>query len=41
MSTDEPLTFEKDVRMCDRCGAPYHKAGVPKRCAGCGAKLRR
>ncbi|MBW2525049.1 MAG: hypothetical protein JRI23_12775 [Deltaproteobacteria bacterium] len=41
MGTDEPLTFEKDVRMCARCGALYHKSGVPKRCVGCGAKLRR
>lgn len=41
MSSDQPLTFEKDVRMCARCGALYHKTGVPKRCAGCGVKLRR
>lgn len=34
-ATEQPLTFEKDVRMCNRCGVFYHRAGVPKRCAEC------
>jgi hypothetical protein len=39
-ATGEALTFEKDVRMCDRCGALYHRAGVPRRCTECDQKLR-
>jgi hypothetical protein len=35
-----PLSVEKDVRMCSRCGAMYHRAGVPKRCKDCGKKFR-
>lgn len=40
-ATDKPLTFEKDVRMCNRCGALYHSAGVPSRCKQCGKKLKK
>ncbi len=39
-ATDEPLTFEKDVRMCGRCGALYHRSGVPRRCLECSRKLK-
>lgn len=39
-ATGEALTFEKDVRMCGRCGALYHRSGVPKRCAECDHKLK-
>jgi hypothetical protein len=39
-ATGEALTFEKDVRMCGRCGALYHRSGVPKRCLDCGKKLK-
>jgi hypothetical protein len=34
------LTFEKDVRMCARCGALYHREGVPSACLACDAKLK-
>lgn len=40
-SSSQALTFEKDVRLCGRCGVPYHKTGVPKRCAECGRRLKR
>lgn len=38
-ATERPLSVEKDVRMCSRCGVLYHKSGVPTRCAECGRKL--
>ena len=37
----ETLTFERDVRMCRRCGAIFHRAEVPRRCIECGKKLKR
>jgi hypothetical protein len=40
-SSSQALTFEKDVRLCGRCGVPYHKAGVPPRCPECGRRLRK
>jgi len=39
LASGEPLTFEKDVRMCRRCGALYHRRRVPRRCSACGKKL--
>ncbi len=39
-ASNEPLTFEKDVRMCGRCGALYHRSGLPRRCVDCGKKLK-
>ncbi len=39
-ATDQPLQFEKDVRICARCGALYHRASVPERCVGCEGPLR-
>lgn len=36
-----PLTFERDVRMCARCGVFYHRQAVPARCVECGRKLRK
>ena len=39
-TTEEPLTFEKDVRMCSRCSVLYHRNGVPKNCAECGRSLK-
>ena len=39
-ASDKPLTFEKDVRMCSRCSALYHRTAVPRRCVSCGTKLR-
>ncbi len=38
-SSDQTLTFEKDVRMCGRCGALYHCDSVPRRCSECASKL--
>jgi len=40
-SSSQPLTFEKDVRLCARCGVPYHKTGVPSRCVECGRRLKK
>lgn len=39
-ASDEPLTFEEDVRLCGRCGIPYHKQHVPRRCRDCDFKLQ-
>ncbi|MBM4373870.1 MAG: hypothetical protein FJ095_02210 [Deltaproteobacteria bacterium] len=39
-ASGKALTFEKDVRMCGRCGALYHREGVPRACLGCDAKLK-
>lgn len=38
--SEAPLTIEKDVRMCVRCGAFYHKDNIPSRCGECGKKLK-
>ena len=40
-ASGKPLTFEKDVRMCSRCAALFHKAGVPRSCIECGKKLKK
>ncbi len=34
-NSNKPLTIERDVRMCARCGALYHRKGVPRRCNEC------
>ena len=34
------IAFEKDARLCGRCGELYHERGVPPRCVTCGARLR-
>lgn len=39
-SSDKLIAFEKDARLCGRCGEVYHKDGVPRRCVTCDAKLR-
>lgn len=39
-ASDKPLTFEKDVRLCGRCAAFYHKSAIPSRCVECGKKLK-
>ncbi len=41
LSSSRPLSVEEDARMCRRCGALYHRSAVPKRCLGCGKKLRK
>lgn len=38
-SSDRLISFEKDARLCGRCGEVYHRNGVPRRCATCDAKL--
>jgi hypothetical protein len=38
-ATDRPITFERDARLCGRCGEVYHKDGAPKRCLTCEAQL--
>lgn len=39
-ASGSPLKFEKDARLCGRCGALYHKDSVPKRCKVCEARLK-
>lgn len=39
-ASGKPLQFEKDARLCGRCGALYHKETVPKRCKVCDARLK-
>ncbi|MDI3290856.1 hypothetical protein [Polyangium sp. 15x6] len=34
------IAFERDARLCGRCGEVYHKDAVPKRCATCDARLK-
>jgi hypothetical protein len=33
------ITFEKDARLCPRCGEVYHVSSVPVRCLTCEADL--
>jgi hypothetical protein len=40
LASGEPLMVERDVRLCARCAAVYHKSAVPKRCAACDASLK-
>lgn len=37
--SDKAISFEKDARLCGKCGEVYHKDTVPKRCVTCDAKL--
>ncbi len=39
-ASDELIAFEKDARLCGRCGEVYHKAHVPDRCLTCDAPLK-
>jgi hypothetical protein len=39
-ATGKIIAFEKDARLCGRCGELYHKSGVPDRCLTCDARLR-
>jgi hypothetical protein len=34
------ISFEKDARLCGKCGELYHKSGVPERCLTCDARLK-
>ncbi|MBK9265769.1 MAG: hypothetical protein IPM54_39025 [Polyangiaceae bacterium] len=39
-ASGKPIQFERDARLCGRCGAVYHKDTVPKRCKCCDARLK-
>lgn len=39
--SDKLIAFEKDGRLCGRCGEVYHKDSVPPRCLTCDAQLKR
>jgi hypothetical protein len=34
------IAFDKDARLCGRCGAAFHRASVPRRCPICEAPLK-
>ncbi len=38
-SSDRLISFEKDGRLCGRCGQVYHREEVPRRCVSCDASL--
>lgn len=38
-ASEKLITFEKDARLCGRCGEMYHKDAVPQKCLTCDAKL--
>ncbi|AKT38625.1 hypothetical protein [Chondromyces crocatus] len=38
-SSDKLISFERDARLCGRCGELYHKDDVPRRCVTCDAPL--
>lgn len=38
-SSNRIISFEKDGRLCGKCGQVYHREEVPKRCLGCDALL--
>lgn len=35
-ASDRPITFERDARLCDNCGATYHVEQFPVVCNACG-----
>ena len=39
-ASGKAIAFEKDARLCGRCGDIYHKDSVPKRCISCDARLK-
>ena len=39
--SDKLIAFEKDGRLCGRCGEVYYKDSVPQRCLTCDALLKR
>lgn len=39
-ATDKLIAFEKDARLCGKCGEVYAKDAVPQKCLTCDAKLR-
>jgi hypothetical protein len=38
-SSDKPIAFEPDARLCPTCGEVYHKDHVPQTCVTCGATV--
>lgn len=38
-ASDEPISFERDARLCSRCAQVYHRDHVPRKCQTCGAEL--
>lgn len=38
-ATGKPIAFERDARLCARCGEVYLKGAVPRRCLSCDAEL--
>jgi hypothetical protein len=34
-SSDKPIAFERDARLCPNCAEVYHKDHVPKKCVTC------
>jgi hypothetical protein len=39
-ASDKVIAFEKDARLCGKCGEIYHKDSVPKQCLTCEAALK-
>jgi hypothetical protein len=39
-ASDRQIAFEKDARLCGKCGEIYHKEAVPPKCLTCDAKLK-
>lgn len=37
--SDKPIAFERDARLCPRCGEVYHESHVPAECVTCDAPL--
>lgn len=38
-SSDKPISFERDARLCPNCAQVYHKDHVPKSCVTCGSEI--
>jgi hypothetical protein len=38
-SSDKPIAFERDARLCPNCAQVYHKDHVPKTCVTCETEL--
>jgi hypothetical protein len=36
---EQPITFERDARLCPACGAIYNNSHVPGECKACGGAL--
>jgi hypothetical protein len=38
-ASDKVITFERDARLCPRCGQIYHVDALPERCLTCDASM--